>query len=99
MDWHTRAAEIQERFFRQGPYAYLCISEESQPEIRWTFNFMDLGMCHTLSGSASVSLTPTGTYLVDHEEHANEDSALVAVFSGHYRDFLECFYRDLRIYV
>ena len=99
MDWHARAAEIQERFFRQGPYAYLCISEDSQTETRWTFNFMDLGMCHTLSGSAMVSFTPTGTYLVNKQECEDEDSALEAVFSGHYREFLSRFYLDMGVVV
>ena len=99
MNWHTRSDELQERYFRPGPYAYLWISKDTQGETHWSFNFMDLDMCHTLSGRAQVSLTPTGTYLVDQQEHQDEAGALDAVFSGHYQKFIAQFYRDLRIFV
>jgi hypothetical protein len=99
MNWHTRSEELQARYFRPAPYAYLWISKEMQGQTHWSFNFMDLGMCHSLSGRNHVSLTPTGSYLVDQLELPDETAALDAVFSGRYQKFVSQFYRDMRVFV
>lgn len=94
MDWHTRADELQARFFRTGSRTFLWLKHQ-QDLLQWSFTFMDLGMCHTLSGHARVSPGPSGGYLVNQRQYATEDEALYAVFGGHYQAFVDRLYRDM----
>ncbi len=94
MDWHTRSNEIQARFFRTGSKTFLWLKHH-QDLLQWSFTFMDLGMCHTLSGHARVHSAPSGGYLVNQRPHSTEDEALLAVFGGHYQTFVDRLYRDV----
>lgn len=94
MDWHTRSNEIQARFFRTGSKTFLWL-EQQQDLLRWSFTFMDLGMCHTLSGHASVLQAESGEYVVNGWGHASENDALEAVFGKHYHNFVDRLYRDM----
>ena len=95
MDWPFRAQEIQKRFFRPPPYAYLWIDfTQDNNMLSWCFTFMDFGMCHTISGSTTV-IRKNGCFLVGQESWPSEDMALEAVFGGHLDHFLQEFYRDI----
>lgn len=98
LDWDARQIEIQSRFFRPPPYAYLWMEYAPKAHyLAWCFNFMDLGMCHSLSSKAIVRIQPDGTYVVDDTPYPDEDAALEAVFGGHYAHFMSELYRDLRV--
>jgi hypothetical protein len=103
MDWHTRTEELQSRFFRTGSRACLWIDKMGKsvdPSVlTWTFTFMDLGMCHTISGHARVVKSDDGAILVNDVRYPNEDAALEAVFADHYQKFLNHFYRQMRLFV
>jgi hypothetical protein len=97
MDWHTRTDEIQSRFFRAGPRTFLWLDYGTlSPDLlQWSFTFMDLGMCHTLTGHASANVLPSGGYLVNFKHHPTEEAALEAVFGEHYPGFVERLYKDM----
>lgn len=94
MDWPTRSDEIQTRFFRTGPKTFLWLDYGTlSPDLlQWSFTFMDLGMCHTLSGHARVQQPG---FLVNGRVFASESDALEAVFGGHYQKFVDGLYRDI----
>lgn len=95
MDWPSRVREIQSRFFRPPPYAYLWINfAQDNNMLSWSFTFMEFGMCHTISSSAVV-IRKNGCFLVGRESWPSEDMALEAVFGGHLNHFLQEFYRDI----
>ena len=97
MDWYTRTDELQSRFFRTGPKTFLWLDygRLSPDLLQWSFTFMDLGMCHTLSGHARADVLPSGGFLVNNTHYMIEDAALEAVFAGHYPCFVERLYRDM----
>lgn len=97
MDWHARTDEIQARFFRAGPKTCLWLDYGtlSKDLLQWSFTFMDLGMCHTLSGHARVQLAGAGEYVVNGRGHASENDALETVFGKHYQNFVDRLYRDM----
>lgn len=98
LTWDARQDEIQTRFFRPPPKAYLWMEyRHAAHYLSWCFNFMDLGMCHSLSSRAVVKALPDGTFLVDDVSYPDESSALEAVFGGHYAHFMSELYRDLHI--
>lgn len=98
LNWHTRQTELQTRFFKPPPMAYLWVDYKPEGDyLSWCFNFMDLGMCHSISSKAIVKALPDGTFLVDGLSFSNEDSALDAVFGGHYSHFIWELYRDLGV--
>jgi hypothetical protein len=99
MDWPARTHEIQARHFRgPGPYAYLWIDYKPAARLlSWCFTFMDLGMCHSLSGKATVEPAEPGGFLVDGLPFPDEPGALAHVFGGHYAHFLRELYRDLGV--
>ena len=95
MDWPARTQEIQRRFFRAPPCAYLWVDFSHENSLlSWCFTFMDLGMCHTISSTTTV-VQKNGCFLVGRESWPTEDMALEAVFGGHYEHFLQEFYRDV----
>ena len=100
MDWPARTHEIQALHFRgPGPYTYLWIDYKPTSRLlSWCFTFMDLGMCHSLSGKATVEPCKAGAFLVDGMPFPNEASALAYVFGGHYAHFLREFYRELGVH-
>ena len=98
LDWHARQVELQTRFFRAPPLAYLWIDYKPEAHyLSWCFNFMDLGMCHSLSSKAVVRRMEDGSYVVDKTTYGTEDEALAAVFGGHYAHFMYELYRDLGV--
>ena len=99
MDWPARTHEIQTRFFRTGPRTFLWLEHGvfSQDLLQWTFTFMDLGMCHTLSGHARVIPVPTGGFLVNKNLYQTEEAAIHAVFGNHYPTFVDRLYRDMLV--
>jgi hypothetical protein len=98
MDWNAHAQEIQAHYFRPGPRAYLWINQVQGCDLlTWSFTFMDFGMYHTVSGHASVTLSPSGDYAVDGMPQVSLTHALDTVFDGHYPRFLADLYRDLQV--
>ena len=98
MDWPDRADEIQARFFRTGTRTFLWLDYGTGGPtlLRWSFTFMDLGMCHTLSGRARVQQQQENKgWLVNGKEHASENDAMHAVFAGHFQSFVDGLYRDM----
>lgn len=98
MDWTP--GEIQSRYFRTGDKTFLWLDyDEITALLSWSFTFLDLGMCHTLSGRATVSLLPhtPPVYMVNGQSAATREQAMHAVFAGHYRDFLVQLYADLGV--
>ena len=58
--WPGRGQEIYEKFFPCGLYTHFYIhpiqkNEDGTREVRWTYTFMDLGMCHTLEKSFVIA--------------------------------------------
>lgn len=97
IDWVSRKDEIQARFFRPPPYARLWIEYSPVNDLlSWSFTFMDLGMCHTISYNTTIA-QENGSYRVGRESWPNEDMALEAVFGGHYNNFLNEFYMDMTL--
>jgi hypothetical protein len=89
---------IQAQFFRTGSYSYLHIEQQPDQSIKWTFTFLDMGMCHCFTSQARVSMCPPSQFImVDDKEYPSLDQALHAIFGGHYQRFLQSFYRDLGV--
>jgi len=102
MDWHTRTDEIQERYFRTGPRTCLWIecAKHDPTILTWSFTFMDIGMCHTISGHARVvKVSKNGPFKVNELEYPDENQALAAVFQGHLQDFQNRFYKQMSLFV
>lgn len=98
MDWTP--SEIQARFFRVGNQTFLWLDyNEDAALLSWSFTFLDLGMCHTLSGRATVSLLPHSppVYSVNGQIHDTREEAMHAVFANHFNDFMTQIYADLDI--
>jgi len=93
--------EIQSRYFRTGYKAFLWLDyDEKTALLSWSFTFLDFGMCHSLSGKATVSSlpgTPPGFYSVNGTIHPSSDAAMHAVFANHYAEFMAQLYADLGV--
>lgn len=92
--------EIQPCYFRAGDKTFLWLDyNEETALLSWSFTFLDLGMCHTLSGRATVSLVPNSpsAYMVNGQVHGTREQAMHAVFAGHYKDFIVQLYLDLGV--
>jgi hypothetical protein len=94
MDWANRKNDIQKRFFRDGLYSKLDITY-TFVMVSWTFNFLDFGMHHNLSGKNLFIEGDSGHFLVDGNEATSEEHAMQMVFGGHYDAFLEDFYSQI----
>ena len=98
MNWVTKSEEIQARYFLSRPKAYLWIDFKPLDDLLvWSFTFEDLGMYHTLSSHAYVSVTVQGGYYVNSQLQESEEKALDKVFGGHYCRFIKDLYKSLNI--
>ena len=91
----------QTKYLRSGPYTHLHIAPDEDPNtVKWTFTFADLGMCHALKSTSTVTVAPGSppTYHVNGEPHRSEEGALEAVFGrGQYDRFLNDTYAELGV--
>ena len=102
--WAGQSDQIKSKYLRQGPYTHLRVSA-AEDTIDWTFTFADLGMCHTLDSSSTLTTitTATGnppgaTYIVDGEAHRTEESAQEAVFGqGRFEECVRRTYAELGV--
>jgi hypothetical protein len=66
MDWTALVGEIHSLFFPTGWGTFLrLIPQEDSRDVKWEFIFLDLGMCHVISGGSRVEYTKTEGYTVD----------------------------------
>lgn len=101
MNWDGN--EIQSRYFRVGPGTHLWLDYDEKAEtLLWCFTFLDLGMCHTLTGTATLTfptLPDMMHYTVNGQTELDSDSAMQRVFAKHYQNFLTRLYIDLGVQV
>ena len=94
MEWEDRIQEIQDKYFRSGPYTRLDIDYcKKKNRLRWKFSCMDFGMCHVISGHAIV--VGEESFSVNGRSNLSREQAWEAVFSGHYAAFMRDFFRDI----
>ena len=103
-NWTNQSDHIQRKFLRHGPYTHLHIRSPTPDTINWTFTFADLGMCHTLESTSTLTTTtatgspPVATYVVDGEAHHTEESAQEAVFGqGRFEECVRRTYAELGV--
>ena len=99
--WNDQRDRIKTKYLRSGPYTHLHIAPDEDPNtVKWTFTFADLGMCHALKSTSTVTVAPGSppTYHVNGEPHRSEEGALEAVFGrGQYDQFLNATYAELGV--
>jgi hypothetical protein len=95
----TNHEKIKELYFRTGKPSYLHVNLDPYGDLKWEFLFEDLGMCHSITSHAHVSLCPNPTpgFNVDGKIYPSFDQALTAIFGGHYTNFLIDFYSEMGI--
>ena len=78
LPWSLTPDEIQSAFFRVGPRARLWIDPcVDDGVLRWRFDFMDLGFCHSIEDSVPIAAIPGYGH-----------DAAAFVFGGRYRAFV-----------
>jgi hypothetical protein len=94
MDWERQTEEIKNKYFRSGPYTHLAIEYcTTNKTLSWSFSCVDFGMCHEMSGHATVS--GSECFSVDGGNDVSRENAWEAVFAGHYASYMRDFYREI----
>lgn len=95
MNWPLRKCEIHARFFGETPFEHLTIRYAPETNVlSWHFVFLDFGMCHSVSHQATVSCQD-GVFCVNDQTQDSEDTALAAVFAGHFARLQAEVYEDM----
>ena len=99
MDWRARKDEIQSSYFRRGTGTYLWLEWDSASTVlSWRFDMLELGMSHTLTGTARVRQDDKRRWFVnDSCTGMNVEGAWTAVFDGYYAGFLQEIHEDLEL--
>jgi hypothetical protein len=96
MNWEQRVKEIQNLYFRSGPYTHLWIEyKQITHQLAWCFTFLDLGLCNSVSSHALVTCSEEGEYQVNGKKCDSEKQALDCVFANHYTRYIWEFYREM----
>ena len=98
----TDADAIQKEFFRCGAGTDLSIStkvvDQHVTEIRWTFWFHDMGMCHMLKGTSRVIVVGRVAFVNGLRARTTHE-ARVRVYGGRFSRFLRRLHRGLGVRV
>ena len=96
MDFLLDTEEVQKEHFRSGVGTHLQITSKVLDryvlEIKWTFHFLDLGMCHRVRGVSRV-ISVGRLLFVNGRRARSLEEARRRVYGGRYARFVRRLYK------